>query len=1732
MSVTYWTLGTESRYIPNYLYANAKTLRQRVMVSYRFSHLKYYRPSYANTEQNTRFSNRFNLAFDDNANGRHIADGLVTGLMTQNLTDTSYHTDSNGISYYNIHPAMTSPSQGLPIFLPLGGWRTGYEITPGTSANIYTSSIYANGDSQFGKNGVLKARVFGGANVVGLVTTLPWLTIGEFSTQLGELSLNVGINKDTYTGTEDDAFNTDYLKEKFNPLLDYFGVNAWNPLQDYDKFKTYFRFNPSNVLLYIHWSKVNIADMFLSTATDTERALSSSLKNNSNYVRMKLENEIVPYSVPSVSNSSSYDVGLVVPGPVTGDIELALIPNLKGTFANVPPAVVYKATANAVMSPMNNLILETYTHRYSSIADSYPLYSHGRLHILARSIYTDVSGKALTEPFSDKADFKLKDMTWDKPYWGIQLGRSSNGEAVETLTNYARPHLNFYLEPNTQNDGLMTWEVPENNQFVEGKISLPYKLINGIDAKELYHDDKFIAFLPAKFGTGLQLSRILPVNDKEKASLDTLLSTRNTDTVRQDLLTKLADKSGFHEGETITEEGGKEKREYKALSMENFDKYIDAPQTALPYVYRGSDLELGGKYHPTYTPTVDVPLLDNQVLDKDVPSYREQFNFTGRYGHTGRTIELALPYEEAELPANFPLEDGEWVGKGHVLPFELVYFSTNVVNRNATMYSTVESGSQSILTRADAGSGWYFAKPEGAVGNVVDTEGMKEVYTRNAFVGGSDYNVRNPETTFIQGRVSVEYQPNTFDITAIAKTKEDAEKAFKRMYTRQFVPFYMTERFDLDHIYTPPSNSHHYTFNIRVLTDGEIGNIEGLLEKYPGSKYIYRWTTNNGFNAYNKPSHLLMQRHNSELAKGHLPVPARMIADDGMDTINDYVSNYAYLEKAARYLTEVWSGKRQDANNWTYYSDNNSNGYMGPRLPYTPVDAEDTKHPYYKGQAYFRDESIYGLTDTDGKYYISNPNITTKDKVDYFFNNRLVSSDTLDKIRGGRHFENYLWQHDGSEALPALSILVQGKQLNSEKHYRIKNWVGYDFRFHMKEKDLTKALPFIRDNAPLKLKTGHKPYVDSTGFSMIVKPADTVKASISREGQLIPHVNQKQHFIDHKYYHVRSTVNLQSHTLSNSYLEADIVSDSYPSPNAGRYALTTASWLPSGDNAQPRYWGITTDNLNNSIANGLQDTYNINYPAKHNFVSNAYMSNYYRHMKAGQSLMQVKPNREALTTTASYFLSFIFMQSKWNQSKAQIEKALGVSDLNKVFLSSFSWYDEGKVHESVKAQTRQYLDGYFYNVSSTYDGMNYYDYPNYTHSNVRLSGHPSWTRYARSPIGEGGLVDKNLTPDMNQFPAAIIAGQTSGLNINVGHVSVALPAYYEQENMHAYDVFASRHTVMFGDIAAKTDDVDIRNRNIIGEYTVAKEGKPAIRFDYLEKHNRALNGYADAGAYDTDLTTAIELKNPVVTSTAFIARRIWEPFELIIPTKLKTGSHDWKDAKQWEMVEGYEDSNTYALMDKMEVGNTPVDVNGVMCYPVDVPLMYRPPKNAFDIACRMMNNTFSTRIVSPVGWFDFLCNDKPFMYTFHVADIAYLLNVYKKRKDINSRNYTAAANYQDSVYIYNPAQALVENGGKRTLSKEDEKQLLKEIGGAIGISPLLLKVVYTQLQGTAEAKVIYSDEKMGIGIPMFAGSINVSINGSVNVPPINVGVTAPKGNPNPSEMTEEELKAWLKANHP
>ena len=490
------------------------------------------------------------------------------------------------------------------------------------------------------------------------------------------------------------------------------------------------------------------------------------------------------------------------------------------------------------------------------------------------------------------------------------------------------------------------------------------------------------------------------------------------------------------------------------------------------------------------------------------------------------------------------------------------------------------------------------------------------------------------------------------------------------------------------------------------------------------------------------------------------------------------------------------------------------------------------------------------------------------------------------------------------------------------------------------------------------------------------------------------------------------------------------------------------------------------------------------------------------------------------------------MQSKWNQSKALFEKVLGMSDLNKAFLSSLSWYDEAKVHDSVKARTRQYLNGY---VASPEERANVeiFDYPNYTEQNTFNYGHPSWSKFNLTPWLTGGLVDKNLVMDMNHFPAAIIAGQFSGFNLNAGNVALSLPAYFEQEDMHAYDAFASRHPVIYGNIQAQTDDVNIRNRNIIGEYNYDTSERKAVRFDFIQKHNsRMLGTVYNSGMYDTDVTTAIELKNPIITSTAFIARRIWEPFELIIPTTLKPTKEDWKDKSNWQMVEGYENSNTYALMDKLSVASSTVDVNGVMCYPVTVPLMYRPPKNAFDIACRMMNNTFSSRVVSPMGWFDYLCNDKPFLYTFHVADIAYLMYVYKKRKDMAATNYVAAPEYQESVYLYNPVTTPTITGGIYALAAADEKALLKEIGQAIGISPLLLKVEYITPKGNIQAKVSYSDEKMAIGIPMFAGSINICFDGKATIPPINVGVQSLKDQPNPSNMTDEELKSWLKNNRP
>lgn len=1649
---------------------------------------------------------------------------------------------------------------------PLIGWRTarsGLALAfPLAGHGTVKQSIFDDNYTGKGK-GLNRARTMHELQALLPIAQYPWLTVDNAETFFNEVIIRVSLNPNIYTGDQTRPFDTEYMKKYHDAHLKKYGFEKWSPFSDFDKFKAYYYFDPEKGKTQFHWTKMDINNYALLFTSDKVDGLALQKEE----LKQRLQTDQLPYSIPQpdydYSDTSSYYADVRKTNRVTtGEVELVIVPKLDETKPRrfVDYHVIKKAVANGAFNPeVNNIIYRG--NLYSNPANNT---AFNRMWPIYNAQVIDQEGNPVDVPFKNlgyKATFFKAD------FWGREADNNNYYTKGYQNSRDSYPTLHFFTEVNTENDGLFVWQVPSTNPILEGRITLPYRTANSIHPQKLYHDDPFVAFLPAKFGTGIQFDRVLPVNSEVQEDLTTLLAAANTDEIRTQLLKDLQDK-GFHEGETVEEVEGKEKRTPIPLSMERFDDYIDAPQRALPYVYKAEDLVPGGKYRPiVQTQTVNrygQTLLTEKNYSSEQPSYTEQFDFSGRYGHVARTIELALPFEETELPDNFPMKEGQWVGKGHVLPFESVFFGARVFNptetfTNSVRMDTAESGSTWMLTRVDGG---FFPN------------------TSSEFKENNRYGNRTRWTRL----------PDTFDMGITADMTDD-QKSGKRNdaatsftpnwqrnsdfgeYANKLVAFHMTERFDLDHIYTPPSNDYQMPFNPST-QEGSTDNTWYYA--------IYRRTPNAGFNAFNKPSMLLMGRDNSDLHNGHLPVPARLISEDGQNLTWDYWNQYAayrHIAKTchekifskldyekAKGITEFnLSESTSPILAWVNRNYNLESLQFGPRIPYTPLSAEK-EEAWFKGEDYFRHGSIYGLKDSEGKYLIASENVSTKDKVDYFFNNRIVSQDKLDEIRGGRHFDNYLWQHDGSESYTDFTYGYTDVKIQGE---RIKNYVGYDFRRHMLKRNLTEAIPYLRDNKALKLKDGHKPYVSSDGFSMIVKPADATKHAIALDGYTpIPHVDQQAYFTSKGYYHWGAKSPRQSHVLSNSWVEGNIFPstgdgtlDSYygkyysglmlnhigqdksNNPNipdkyknfrgsTAEYAVTIGEGVEIHD-----YWD-KTQSYSNSIGylnGGTREKTKFRTVIMGNDSGNAPTgthSYYYRHLKAGNDLMQITPERpEPLTTTASYFLSFIFSQSKWQQSRALFEKALGVSDLTKVHLSSFSWYDADMVEDNLSRFGAQYTGSYTKLLNTGIFNDAYGAGP---HKEDQIKVPNAFSVQDRTGLGSTRLLDKNIGTSLCMFPAAIIAGQTNTLLATSGNATAHLPAYFKQDDIHAYDVFSSRRPLI-----ARVSEMQARSLH--GYARVAHNHSVSTPDGTITQRD---GGRYAVYANQVDVTNAFKLKNPMVTSTAFITRRLYEPFELIIPTRLKAGQTDWTKKENWVMVKGYENSNSYALMDQLVVTDERVKVNSTWCYKVTVPLMYRKPSNAFDLVNRLMGNDGFHQAAASLGWFDFLASDEPFLYSFHVADIGYLLY---HAKDVAVENHrsnsgpevkdyqvldlgTASTEPYAGVYLFKGEEALAtDETGKQSLTKGDERALLKAIGKELGISPLLLKVIYTGDLGTHQAEIHYSDEKMGIGIPMFAGKIRVNITGKPSSPLYAVdNRNQTYGSLNPSLSTSSEIVQWYK----
>lgn len=1425
----------------------------------------------------------------------------------------------------------------------------------------------------------------------------------DTTTSFGIRRLTLRYNKDVLDFSKTNPFDTEANQRSIQTHFNRYLNGAWNPTRDYKTFKEYYRlddqyheyayqYRPLDVSVKEQKGNVPVINpvVKLDTSYDGDRrflttSLASSrgiayprhLDNFELTIIPKVRDTYPTQLMATVEDKQRY--GTLLPGSTLAHIGYNILSNDYG----------FKDFSDIEYNPQATRWEDKWTYSGDGEYFKSRYFRRGILQRLNnRAFY--INGNTNENYQAEKLPIRLH------PALHFGVGNAdgtglvyTNGSAhansyrdsIQTnLSDYAStnvPYL-FYYEEKGEGRVDFVWKPRKGQHIVKGEIRVPTLEANSISPAKLLPNVKHLAFIPGKFGTSATLSRVKPVGTDSQAALGVKLKAKNTDTVRQQLLTDFLADSGL----TGTK-----------ATIDHFDEILDAPNEALPYVYDAEDLRVGtGKYRESFVNTPAKTLLN---VNDGRPGYVEQFGFNDDWPTTPRTIELHIPYEGTELPSGV---DSNWAGIGHVLPFEMATFTSNVLKQKTGLGAFTGNNSRGLITRIDKGLGY----PTRSTPNFYYDD-----YRGKGKIKNNEYELV-PET------------------------------------------FYLTERFDLDYIYTPPANDIGDWWQCKVLTSS-------LFEKVTADKY----SLNPAYNPLNKPSMFLLTKNFDKLHEAHLPVPHRLLGYYG-DMVT-YNHEYETLDEAIR----------------------GNNSYRLPKNVHdASIDLELDKYPHNAGTPLFRRESPYGTQIRPGHYSIASADIDTAVKMDTFFSNRIVGNNLLDEIRKGRHFDNYVIQVDAAESVNHKDTYETSFNSTSTVYpegKRYKNFVGHDFRQFVKKTNLDEELAYVRDVKPFKIKQ-YATYVDSTGLSMIVKPADTSYVYVGDNGDIATHVDQ--------------TV--------------------YRNQN-GRYDAL----------AQGPYQNAVFDEW---VGGNTRITEDITYTTKGD-VSDGWfkceaISDYHDNMFThGNMYYRSLKGTQVPSTTASYLLSFIFNQQKWLERREQLAKVLGVSSMDKVYLSSFAWFDADAVYESVRREPTTYKGWTCLNTDTNILGM---ERGNYGAAGIVKSHMTRWLGYEDDFI----MSDFNIAPELSNAPGLILTGQLNSFIHNASNVVGALPAYFDTEDTHAYDAYSTKRNVRIKQI----DSIETRSarrwnsRTGQIEYTEVDSNYPNIKsIGYYANH---VDRY---GTSQADFTLLHKFKNPMISGGALINKRVWEPIDMLIPTRLKDNTSDWTNKDNWVLVNGHEKESSYALMDQIQVEKDTIYVGDVRSFKVTVPVMWRKPKFSFDLSNRLGQKTRTYKDdapqhadASPFNWFDFLASDEPFSFTFHVADISNLLHHAEIEKETVSDGITPS--YDDTTRILK-LKGITEAFTGDNISDENKKLIRKKIAKWIGISPLLLRIDYVKGKPAYQALVTYTDEIVGLGIPMFAGQIKVDLKATesnpAGIPAATIANTPVQGDLDASSP-EDELIAWYK----
>lgn len=1383
--------------------------------------------------------------------------------------------------------------------------------------------------------------------------------LGEITPQpgFGRLSLRVEINPDALDFNKSDILDTEQIR-KIREASAKFDLTAWNPLLKRETLERLYKVNMDNAYVQFDFKKMDLSQ-FYETAFDPI----NKSPNGSH-----------------IQDRGLTDIRLVV-SETNVETEKQ---NLRTQNANVNQ----ERFTNAILIPRltNEHPRINSTMVYKSIAE----------YALGRNEHTNTN-KGFIERFAQRAA--------NIP---IEFSSRVKDEAAAGITTKMyNPFANllFSMVSTSDNTGYFMWEAPDDHPFLKGTLRVPYVYANTIDVHDFFKPTPSVAFLPAKFATQRKLNRILPVNKAAQETITNKMIELNTDEVRQAIF-KAA----------ITDKGFTENGEAIPFSDAKFDRYLDAPKAALPYVYNGTDTRLDGAYRPAVTTT--------QVRDLT------EWNTRNSYNNKPSPIILALPYQGDEMPTGNIGDNGRWVGYGHVIPFEIVYIDKPT--------ASLSSWHKNSLTQRTTDNGLDYS-----------------VF----HVGGFGYG-RRKET------------PHNFVGTN--------------------APHLMSMRFDIDSIYTPVAPN----------------------------AFVY---INDHLQVYNKaalPSPHLTGLEESEVMNAHMLVPPRVLNNEGNPSV-----------------TRFWP--RREKTGFLYTANGKTKaGFIEEEPILKPIQDEGIvivlNQVHLAGfddatEKYLRPDTWFAQRSASGKYMIADAAVSTNEKVDTFFSNRIISATLLDRIRGGSHFTNSVMLH------ASMETVLEGKSTRELTRFmassgtlpRYKTHFGIDYLLGMGETNLAREVPYLRDYRPLEAKDD-RDYLSSDGLSLIVRPADYSYVAAKSSGVEQWHMDGDAILkTAPRKYDETATPPHQDPAVTHSWLDNDMMfmaDNSFSTTSvANMTALDTFNYMP---------WGTADSPVN-------------------------FRARDYRHIKGGKDLVSPRKGGNAISTTGSYFLSMIFNRDKYgayvpadfwmqyfNKKFSNVEGWAGSRGL---YVSSLVWFNETLVGDAMAVGSNQYGGIPMTNLVNEKQKRIDYNYhetqPSYNYLPTRRNfkfglGHVlDWGLNKRQTTSSVIWADQNEVKDNftlshtfnnlypsnpNFFREELLPGESTtafelyqnkyetyshsldiseganypynpstDTNANAFNVMAYLPTYFEKTDPHAYDVFATRTW----------------KRSEKNAWDTSTSG---IGYDI--GYNNANFNATNSTKYNTfrvpiDVTRNLELAAGIVTGTKFVAARLVEPFDMIIPTTILPDSSsydpedhdddyepvdedevsihvlDWRDPENWKMVEGYEENNTYALMDHISIDLRTVEVGQekVRCYPVTVPMMYRKPKQYMDISTRwtIPNPHTSSQSDRLMTWMDVLANGKPFLYTFHVVDIAYLLKVVQ-----DSNQMTEGFTYVDKD---NTMYWTTKEVGR--ISSEDANEVRRTIAAAIGLSPVLLEV----FNDGDDIIVSYTDKNVGMGIPFAAGSIRVSL---------------------------------------